>query len=300
MSIFASRNELPSVKIHKSVAQGKMMRSSGVVSAGGVLDQIIEAKARRVEQSKRKKPLTELVQQALHFKASSLESHSLTRSLSRKGEVNIIAEIKRRSPSKGIIRENFDPAIIAQGYAEAAAAAISVLTEEDFFDGSLDHLLTVRRHIPHLPLLRKDFIFDKYQIYESAAVGADAVLLIASILSDELLAELLGTAGQVGLEALVEVHSPEEMKRAAGAGARLIGVNNRDLTTFKVELETSLRLAALAPTDAILVSESGINTAEEIKRLISAGYHAFLIGERLMREPDPGAALAKLIYQARE
>jgi indole-3-glycerol phosphate synthase len=276
------------------------MTRNGVLSVGGVLDHIVEAKAERLEHAKRAKPLGELLEEVSSLKRRSPMGGSLKSALKRQAGVNIIAEIKRRSPSKGIISENFDPARTAEQFAQSAAAAISVLTEEDFFDGSPNHLRAVRCTVTGLPLLRKDFIFDEYQIYESAAMGADAVLLIAAILSDDLLAQLLSTAKRVGLEALVEVHTAEQMKRAAGAGAQLIGVNNRDLRTFNVELETSLRLAELAPADAILVSESGINTGEEIKRLKSAGYHAFLIGERLMREPDPGVALAQLMAQASE
>ena len=210
----------------------------------------------------------------------------------------MIAEIKRRSPSKGVIRQVFDPAAVAESYARGGAAAISVLTEEDFFDGSLDHLRAARQVAMHLPILRKDFVFDEYQLYEAAAAGADAVLLIAAILDDELLEKMIRVASEIGLDQLVEVHDAEEMRRAAAAGAGIIGVNNRDLRTFEVTLETSEKLAPLAPDGVVLVSESGIENAADIGRLRHAGFQAFLIGEHLMRARDPGLALNDLISNA--
>jgi indole-3-glycerol phosphate synthase len=213
--------------------------------------------------------------------------------------VNIIAEIKHRSPSKGIIREGFNPVSIAEGYEGANAAAMSVLAEEDFFGGSLDYLLMIRQRVG-APLLRKDFIFDEYQIHESVVAGADAVLLIVAVLDDELLAQLIELASATGLDALVEVHTADEMKRATAAGAQIIGVNNRDLTTFAVDLNTSFRLARLAPAEAILVSESGIKTGEDIRNLRSAGFSSFLIGEHFMRAENPGDALRRLIADANE
>lgn len=260
----------------------------GVLEAGGILDRIVAAKAGRLEETKRRLPLARLA------RPTGRNTRSLAAALSRSDRVNIIAEIKQRSPSKGILREDFDPARIAKSYANGGAAALSVLCEEDFFGGSLEHLEAIRNQVG-LPLLRKDFIFDEYQIYESASAGADAVLLIVAILGDELLARLIGLAGNVGLQALVEVHSADEMGRAAQAGASIIGVNNRDLTTFNVDLETSVRLVALAPTGAILVSESGIHNGQDIRRLKSAGFSGFLVGEHLMRASNPGDALAQLI-----
>lgn len=212
----------------------------------------------------------------------------------RTDRINIIAEIKRRSPSKGIIREDFDSVRIAASYAAGGAAAISVVCEEDFFGGSLDHLADVRE-VVDLPVLRKDFIIDEYQIYESAAAKADAVLLITAVLADPLLEQLLDLTQELNLEALVEVHSRDEMTRAVRAGAKIIGVNNRDLTTFDVDLDVSLELAALAPRDSILVSESGITRSSEIRRLKQAGFGGFLIGEHFMRSDDPGCALHDLI-----
>ena len=274
----------------------KPTHCSGIRAAGGILDRIVEAKAVRLEAAKSAKPLNELVDELVE-RATPRVCHSLTGALARADSVNIIAEIKQRSPSKGIIRDDFDPVRIADSYADAGAAALSVLAEEDFFGGSLNHLEAIRSRVA-LALLRKDFIIDEYQLYESVLAGADAVLLIVAILDDELLGSLIELAGKLELDALVEVHSADEMKRAIRAGAAVIGVNNRDLTTFAVDLETSIDLARLAPKGALLVSESGIHTGSDIRRLKAAGFNAFLVGERLMRAPDPGAALAQLIREA--
>lgn len=263
-----------------------------MIKAGGILDRIVEAKSVRLEAAKRRAPLSALVE-----RGASRVFHSLAGALARADSVNIIAEIKQRSPSKGIIRDDFHPVRIAESYAGAGAAALSVLAEEDFFGGSMDHLEAIRARVA-LPLLRKDFIFDEYQLYESVSAGADAVLLIVAILEDELLGSLIDLAGKLGLDALVEVHSADEMKRAINAGASIIGVNNRDLTTFSVDLGTSLNLARLAPPGAVLVSESGIHNGADIRRLKSAGFNAFLVGEHLMRATDPGAALENLIREA--
>ena len=219
--------------------------------------------------------------------------HALRNALGREG-INIIAEFKRRSPSKGIIRADANLSEIARGYEAGGAAAMSVLTEEDYFGGSLDDLRAVKNTV-ELPVLRKDFVFDEYQVYESAAAGADAVLLIVAALDDETLARLRGFAeDELGMDALVEVHSSEEMKRAVASGATLIGVNNRDLRTFEVSLDTSFALAREAPPEALLVSESGLHTADDLERLFAAGYRGFLIGEMLMRSGNPEQALRKL------
>lgn len=268
--------------------------SLGVRAAGGILDRIVEAKAVRLEAAKRREPISTFVE-----RRASRSFHSLNDALGRADRVNIIAEIKQRSPSKGIICTDFDPIRIAESYAGAGAAALSVLAEEDFFGGSLDHLKAIRRRVA-LPLLRKDFIFDEYHLYESVSAGADAVLLIVAILEDELLASLIELAGKLGLDALVEVHSAHEMERAIEARASIIGINNRDLTTFAVDLETSIDLARLAPTGAVLVSESGIHNGADIRRLQPAGFNAFLVGEHLMRAADPGDALEQLIGEASE
>jgi indole-3-glycerol phosphate synthase len=209
--------------------------------------------------------------------------------------LNIIAEYKRRSPSKGIIREDLSPADAASIYEEAGACAISVLTEKHFFGGSIDDLLEVRATTP-LPVLRKDFVIHPVQILEAAAAGADAVLLIAAVLDDETLRKLRSIAGEeLGLDVLVEVHTKEEMDRAANCGAQLIGINNRDLTTFEVSLSTSEALVHYAPENALLISESGLRTGEELSRLRTLGFDGFLIGGSLMQSDNPGNALRKLV-----
>ncbi len=264
------------------------MRPAGVLQTGGILDKIVEARTRSVEAAKRARPLASL------RRGIKRQAPTFFDSITGVERTNIIAEVKHRSPSKGVIREDFNPVAIARSYENAGAAAISVLTEEEFFGGSLDYLRTVREAVS-LPLLRKDFLIDEYQVYEAADAGADAVLLIVAILDDNLLKQLLELSKELKLDALVEVHDYNELERASRAGAKLIGVNNRDLKTFAVELDTSLRLAQKAPDGALLVSESGIKTCDDIKRLSAAGFSAFLIGEQFMRADDPGQTLAALM-----
>jgi indole-3-glycerol phosphate synthase len=211
----------------------------------------------------------------------------------REGPVRIIAEMKRRSPSRGLIREDFDVASLARAYGEGGADALSILTEEDFFDGSLQYIRQARA-FSKLPILRKDFLSDPYQLYEAREAGADAVLLIVAALSDGQLRELGATAIELGLSALVEVHTEEELARALDAGATIIGINNRDLNTFKVTLETAERLAGLVPRDHIVVGESGIHGPMDVRRLADAGIHAFLIGEHFMRATDVTGALSDI------
>ncbi|OFW25572.1 MAG: hypothetical protein A3H27_01425 [Acidobacteria bacterium RIFCSPLOWO2_02_FULL_59_13] len=206
----------------------------------------------------------------------------------------IIAELKHASPSAGILRENYDPAALARGYERAGASALSILTDREFFQGSLAHLKQART-ATSLPVLRKDFTLDEYHLYEAAAAGADAVLLIAAILSPAQLRQLLEQSRKLGLDALVEVHTREELRTALDAGSEIIGVNNRDLNTFAVSLETSMELIDSIPDEIVAVSESGLKTAEDLERLRAAGFDAFLIGERFLRQPDPGAALAALL-----
>lgn len=210
----------------------------------------------------------------------------------------IIAEVKKASPSKGVIRADFDPVRIARAYADSGAAAISVLTEERYFQGHLDYLAAIRG-VVDVPLLRKDFLFDPYQLYEARAFGADAVLLIAAILDDALLRELLWLAEELDLAALVEVHDRPELERALRHGVRLLGINNRDLRTFHTTLRTTEDLLPLIPREACVVTESGIETAADIERLERQGVRAFLIGETFMRAPDPGAKLAELLQAPR-
>jgi len=213
--------------------------------------------------------------------------------------VNIVAECKRRSPSRGVLRPAYDPVAIARGYAEAGAAAISVLTEPTFFDGSLEHLAAVRAAV-HLPLLRKDFIVSEYQLHEARIAGADAVLLIVAALRPMELKALHDRAIRLGLEVLVEVHDPAELQVAIDAGAQIIGVNNRNLRTLDVDVHASETLIAHMPADVIAVSESGLRTADDLTRLRQLGYRAFLIGERFMTVDDPGAMLRRLLASLAE
>jgi indole-3-glycerol phosphate synthase len=206
----------------------------------------------------------------------------------------IISECKRRSPSRGVLRAAYDPAAIAAAYEVAGAAAVSVLTEPTFFDGSLDHLRAVRAAVS-LPVLRKDFIVIEPQLVEARAAGADAVLLIVAALDDATLRSLIAAAGGLSLAPLVEVHDMKELTRALAAGARIVGVNSRNLRTLEVATATFDALASSIPDDVVAVAESGIRSAGEIARLQSLGYDAFLIGERFMTAPDPGGALADLI-----
>lgn len=219
--------------------------------------------------------------------------------LGRPGRFNVIAECKRRSPSRGVLCEDYDPAAIARAYAAAGAAAVSVLTEPAFFDGALGHLTAVRDTVS-LPLLRKDFIVTEYQIVEARAYGADAVLLIAAVLDGPALSLFCELAESLGLAALVEVHDEAELDRALEAGARIVGVNNRNLRTLAVSVAASERLIDRIPDECVAVAESGLGRGDDLRRLSAAGYDAFLIGERLMSAADPGAALAALLAEAEE
>lgn len=250
------------------------------------LSEIIERKRQRLASAKDAVPFES-------FKTCS-NSHRFREALLRNG-INIVAEFKRRSPSKGVIRADADLRQIAPAYQAGGAIAISVLTEEDYFAGSLEDLRAVKRLVD-LPVLRKDFIFDEYQVYESAAAGADAVLLIVAALDDELLLILRRLIeDELGMDALVEVHTRDELQRALAAGANVIGVNNRNLHTFEVSLDTSLSLASEAPAGTVLISESGLNNSVDLARLHDAGYRGFLIGESLMRSENPVAALRDLL-----
>ena len=212
----------------------------------------------------------------------------------RRPGINIIAELKKASPSRGVLRAEFDAKSLATSLAAAGAAALSVLTEEDFFQGSLSNLKIARAAV-EVPVLRKDFLFDPWQIWEARSVNADSFLLIAAILSDGQLADLLAAGRELGMEPLVEVHSHEELERVLRAGARVIGVNNRDLRTFDVRLETSFDLIRQVPRECIAVSESGLRSTADLARLRDAGFSAFLIGESLMQAHDPAATLRALL-----
>jgi indole-3-glycerol phosphate synthase len=212
----------------------------------------------------------------------------------RAGPLRVIAEAKKASPSRGIIRPDFQPAAIAAAYAAAGASAISVLTDGPFFQGSLQDLVAVRQRVD-LPLLRKDFHLDPYQLYEARAAGADAVLLIVAALTPAEIGDLLGLAGDLGLAALVEAHSGAELDRALAAGAGIVGINNRDLRTFQVTLQTTFDLIPMVPPDCALVSESGVQAAADARRLAEAGVDAILVGEGLLKHADVGAALRALV-----
>ena len=235
--------------------------------------------------------------------ASALERRALVRTprgkrfeaaLGMAGRFNVIAECKRRSPSRGVLATEYDPVSIARKYEAGGAAAISVLTEPTFFDGTLAHLSTVREAVD-LPVLRKDFIVDEYQLLEARAAGADAILLIVAALEQSELMRLQSRAWELDLAALVEVHDDEELTRAVDSGARLIGVNNRNLRTLAVDVSASDRLAAKMPAGVVAVSESGLQSRGDLDRLAAAGYRAFLIGERFMTDPDPARAIGDLI-----
>jgi len=253
------------------------------------LEEIYRLKHLRVTAAKSKIDLDELKRSAIAKRKTALK-HRLRENLQKK-QINIIAEIKRASPSKGVINDKIDVAETARNYENGGACAISVLTEEDRFKGSLDDLKTARKTV-NLPILRKDFIFDEFQIYEAAEAGADVILLIAAMLNDEDLKSLHELAeNELGLDALVEVHTLEELERVKKTNAKIIGVNNRDLQTFKVSLDVSRELIKHSPIDALMITESGISTNEEILELRRLGFAGFLIGETLMRSENPAEML---------
>jgi len=256
---------------------------------GTVLDRILES--RRAEVEHRKKVLPETALKYGVKAATPLRDFlaALTRDA-----FNVIAELKPASPSRGILRDPFDPIELAKSLESSGAAALSVLTEPEFFSGSLKNLRDARKNVA-LPALRKDFIFDPWQVWESRANDADSFLLIVAALADAQLAELLALGRELGMEALVEVHTAQELDRALAAGAKIIGVNNRDLKTLAVDVQTSFNLIAQIPDDCIAVSESGLREHSDLANLRSAGFDAFLIGEQLMTSADPGAALSQLL-----
>ena len=258
------------------------------------LKRIIEQKRVRLARAMSSQPIEALRATGSNVRSAALP-HALRSALERDEGFNIIAEFKRASPSKGIILDGVSAWEMAYYYETGGAAAISVLTEEDFFRGSLWDLTEVSLNI-NLPILRKDFIFDEYQLWEAAAAGAGALLLIVAALDDATLTRLRRvTEEELGMDALIEVHTAEELQRATDCGAKLIGVNNRNLHNFEVSLETSVELAARAPQGALLVSESGLRTQADLCRLKSLGYRGFLIGETLMRAENPCDALRTLL-----
>ena len=262
-------------------------------ASSGILAEIVQHKKQEVAE--------------LHARAALLEQQANERKSPvrpfaealRASQPAIIAEIKKASPSKGVFSSNFHPAFLAHAYEEGGAACLSVLTDHRYFQGSL-HDLEAARAAATLPVLRKDFVVDRVQIFEAAAHGADAILLIAAVLDAAELAGFRELAGTLGMAALVEVHDQEELKKAIDSGAELIGVNNRDLETFETVLDTSLRLSYLMPAEVIRVSESGIQTRADIDQLRQAGFQAFLLGELLMRSPDPVTVLKDLLAKSHD
>ena len=252
----------------------------------------IVAAARRITELRRdREPHAALERRAA---AAAPRGELFEQALGMSGRYNVIAECKRRSPSRGVLAPEYDPVATARQYELGGAAAISVLTEPTFFDGALEHLTSVRAAV-RLPLLRKDFIVEEYQLLEARAAGADAALLIVAALEQAELVRLQAQARALGLATLVEVHDEAELDRAIESGARVIGVNNRNLRTLAVDVEASYRLAAKMPAGVIGVSESGLQTRSDLERLSAAGYRAFLIGERFMTDADPARAIGALI-----
>jgi indole-3-glycerol phosphate synthase len=267
------------------------------MSAGSTPDllaAIVAATRTRVAAQAERVPLSVLERQV---SARPRAEGRFRTALVRPDRVNVIAECKRRSPSRGILRGDYDAVAIARSYEAHGAAAISVLTEPGFFDGSLDHIVAARAAVA-LPILRKDFIVHEYQLVEARAAGADAILLIVAALAAGELRRLSGAARALALDALVEVHDERELDEALAAGATLVGVNNRNLRTLQVDLVTSRRLAALIPPGIVRVAESGIRSGHDVTALQEIGYDAFLVGERFMTVPDPGDALGQVLRDA--
>jgi indole-3-glycerol phosphate synthase len=273
------------------MTQSAIRSPQSAIRYADLLETIIAATRRIVEVREASEPIA-----ALADRAAAMPSRAgrFQAALAHADRVNVIAECKRRSPSRGVLRAKYDPAAIASGYAAAGAAAISVLTEPTFFDGSLDHLRAVRTAVD-VPLLRKDFVVSEYQLLEAKTAGADAVLLIVAALRPAELKVLHDHARRHGLDVLVEVHDAKELAIAVDAGAGIIGVNNRNLRTLQVDVHASEALIAQMPADVIAVSESGLKTGTDLVRLKALGYRAFLIGERFMTAAEPGMALKELL-----
>jgi len=257
-----------------------------------ILNRILARKAEEVAERRARLPEAELIARIAELPGTRGFAAAIEAKIDA-GLPAVIAEVKRASPSKGLIRTDFDPAAIAKSYAAAGAACLSVLTDSDFFQGS-EAFLQQAREACSLPVLRKDFIIDAYQVYEARAIGADCILLIVSALDDDVLLQLSLLAAELDLDVLCEVHDEEELERALALPVPLIGVNNRNLRTFETSLETSLTLQAMIEYDRVLVAESGIHTPEDVARLRAGGIQAFLVGEAFMRAEDPGTELRRL------
>lgn len=260
---------------------------------GDVLQKILARKAEEVIAAKRAVSAAELVVR-IRDQTPVRGFHGALTARIRQGRAAVIAELKKASPSKGLIRADFDPAALAQSYERGGATCLSVLTDRDFFQGAPEYLVTARQHCA-LPVLRKDFMVDPYQVLEARAMGADCILLIAAALSDAQMLELEQSAQAQGMDVLVEVHDATELDRALKLATPLLGINNRNLRNFETRLETTLELLSHIPADKLVVTESGIHTSADVARMRAANVQGFLIGESLMRAPDPGAALRQLI-----
>lgn len=264
--------------------------SSSTLPADNVLARIIDHKRGEIAEAKRRRPV-----EAIHDKITHAPPvRDFVAALRAKKDMALIAEVKKASPSAGIIRANFDPVQIALTYEQHGAACLSVLTDEHFFQGHLDYLLAVRQAVK-IPVLRKDFIIDRYQVAEARAVGADCILLIAECLDDCHLRDLYFYASELGMESLIEIYDPENLDRVLKLEPALVGVNNRDLRTFVIDLNHTLNLAPRLASSTLLVSESGIQTRDDVDRLKAGGVHAMLVGETLMRSPDIGRAVDALL-----
>ena len=261
-----------------------------------ILEKIMAVKREEVAVAQKKVPLAAMRADA-ESRVLTRDFEGALRSKIAAGQAAVIAEIKKASPSKGVIRADFVPADIAQSYAQGdgkvSAACLSVLTDRQFFQGSVDYLKQARASCS-LPVLRKDFVIDAYQVYEARAIGADAVLLIVASLDDAQLADFEAIARALDMAVLVEVHDRAELERALRLKSPLLGINNRNLRTFEVSLDTTIAMQAEVPADKLLVTESGIHTRDDVRRMRDAGIHAFLVGEAFMRQPEPGEALAAL------
>ena len=255
-----------------------------------ILDKIVATKREEIARAKTETPLAQLRRRL----AGAPPVRDFLAAVARPGGISLIAEVKKASPSKGVIREDFDPVRIAKIYQEHGAACISVLTDEPYFQGSLEYLVRIREQVD-LPVLRKDFVIDPYQVVEARVAGADAVLLIAECLDDGMLKRLLDAIVELDMTPLVELFEPRNLERVLGIGTRLVGINNRDLRTFEVDLDHTLRLRRQIPRDRFVVGESGIRTRADVEQLESAGVDAMLVGESLMSNPDMGAAVDALL-----
>ncbi len=266
-----------------------------VASTPDILRRILEHKVGEVEARRARLPLAEVRARIADAPPPRAFAAALARRVD-KGQPAVIAEVKKASPSQGVIREDFDPAWIARSYARGGAACLSVLTDEQFFAGA-DAYLGQARAAMDLPVLRKEFIIDAYQVFESRLIGADAILLIVAALDDARLAEFAALAAELRLDALVEVHDRAELERALTVDSPLIGINNRDLHTFHTTLDTTISLVDSVPRDRLTVTESGIHTRADVRSMRENGVHCFLVGEAFMRAKDPGEALAHLFFE---